>query len=52
MIAGQPQAYLAATLKAFQMGTRQSGYMQSAAARYREFRPISISRIFVFDYNR
>ena len=33
-IAGQPQAYLAATLKAFQMGTRQSGYMQSAAARY------------------
>ena len=34
MIAGQPQAYLAATLKAFQMGTRQSGAMQSAAARY------------------
>ncbi|ORE98913.1 c-type cytochrome [Aurantimonas sp. 22II-16-19i] len=34
VIAGQPQAYLAATLKAFQMGTRQSGYMQSAAARY------------------
>lgn len=34
IIAGQPQAYLAATLKAFQMGTRQSGFMQSAAARY------------------
>ena len=34
VIAGQPRAYLAATLKAYQMGTRQSGYMQSAAARY------------------
>nr|WP_255699813.1 c-type cytochrome [Jiella avicenniae] len=34
IIAGQPQAYLAATLKAYQMGTRQSGYMQSAAGRY------------------
>lgn len=34
IIAGQPRAYLAATLKAYQMGLRESGFMQSAAARY------------------
>ena len=34
IIAGQPEAYLAETLRAFAAGERHSGFMQSAAQRY------------------
>jgi len=34
IIAGQPEAYLYATLRAFSLGIRQSGFMQPPAARY------------------
>lgn len=36
IIAGQPEAYLIETLKAFASGRRHSGYMQPAARRYDE----------------
>lgn len=36
VIAGQPEAYLYETLRAFARGARHSGYMQSAAGRYDE----------------
>jgi cytochrome c553 len=34
VIAGQPEAYLVETLRAYAAGTRHSGYMQGPAARY------------------
>ena len=34
IIAGQPEAYLVETLRAYADGTRQSGFMQGPAARY------------------
>ncbi|MEN3794142.1 c-type cytochrome [Fulvimarina sp. MAC3] len=36
VIAGQPEVYLAATLKAYSEGHRHSGYMQPPASRYPE----------------